>query len=868
MSTPRVKHWLRKCFQRGLSVKHLNVESLETRQLLSSDGLIPGNSAYLALSFVPDGTVVAGHTSSLIAKFDALAARTTWQERVMQAFQVWSADANADVGLVSDSGEPIGTFGARQQDGRFGEIRVAAAPLADNVMAISIPWSAPVAGTWGGDVIINSDATFSSVDQLFAVMTHEAGHVFGLEHSDDLLSPMHIHGDTPIVTPTSADLALLQERFGNRVADVNESLNDNDSVGQATRLRDVSTTTGDNGSAPTIAFGDVGRGDQDYFLVEAPSSYEGPMTVSLRTSGFSALRGTLTIMDENENVLGEVLTSNVALGTNAQVTIDKAKGDDTFYVRVAGQDDTVHSAGSYSLIVTFDGRLQTPQAEIESMSSRKYRFVEAQRMRDYFEHDKDPLEVDDLHANDEFAAALEVKSLPGFVKGSRYDIHGTVSDATDIDFYTFKSSDDGGSMQITAVSRELSSGLIPDLQVFDANLNRVAATTQINGGGEITIQVNSVTPGDTYYLRVAAAQPGAAFDTGTYDISIGFAAEPVVLPVMASGQLDASARHANHKLYVAQPELFHFILDVESVGAAGTDAIYMSIDGTDQHVLVAPGSSRSASGILLQPGEYDVSMHWATSAGGPAANAALRYALRGDNVSSPFGVIPVDPLTDPQYACGEIDPRFCYPDGTVTDEGIYLVGSGTNSTGDPITLDPLDLWQDWWLQQKQTPPPTNTPPQASADAYRVSQDSTLNIDTQSGVLANDVDLDRQQLTAILLSSPASGSLEFNINGSFVYTPNVGFAGTDQFQYVADDGTDTSDAVTVTIEVTPVVPQIAGDANGDGIFDSSDLIQVFAFGQYEDTLLGNSNWSSGDWNGDLEFDTADLVLAFQTGSYRS
>jgi hypothetical protein len=60
--------------------------------------------------------------------------------------------------------------------------------------------------------------------------------------------------------------------------------------------------------------------------------------------------------------------------------------------------------------------------------------------------------------------------------------------------------------------------------------------------------------------------------------------------------------------------------------------------------------------------------------------------------------------------------------------------------------------------------------------------------------------------------------------------------------------------------------IAGDANRDGVFNSSDLIVVFQAGEYEDGIEGNSTWTEGDWNGDGDFDTADLILAFQQGKY--
>jgi hypothetical protein len=68
--------------------------------------------------------------------------------------------------------------------------------------------------------------------------------------------------------------------------------------------------------------------------------------------------------------------------------------------------------------------------------------------------------------------------------------------------------------------------------------------------------------------------------------------------------------------------------------------------------------------------------------------------------------------------------------------------------------------------------------------------------------------------------------------------------------------------------TGSTPRVPGDSNGDGRFDSSDLVQVFQRGQYEDNVLGNSTWEDGDWNGDGDFTTSDLVFAFTAGTYQS
>ena len=58
----------------------------------------------------------------------------------------------------------------------------------------------------------------------------------------------------------------------------------------------------------------------------------------------------------------------------------------------------------------------------------------------------------------------------------------------------------------------------------------------------------------------------------------------------------------------------------------------------------------------------------------------------------------------------------------------------------------------------------------------------------------------------------------------------------------------------------------GDANGDGLFDSLDLVLVFQAGKYEDAVPNNATWAEGDWNGDGDFNSGDLIVAFQAGTY--
>jgi N-acetylneuraminic acid mutarotase len=95
--------------------------------------------------------------------------------------------------------------------------------------------------------------------------------------------------------------------------------------------------------------------------------------------------------------------------------------------------------------------------------------------------------------------------------------------------------------------------------------------------------------------------------------------------------------------------------------------------------------------------------------------------------------------------------------------------------------------------------PANTAPVASDDAFETAEDQTLNV-LAPGVLANDSDPDGNSLTALLVTPTASGSLALNRDGSFIYTPDPGFAGLDAFTYQASDGLAASNVATVTITV--------------------------------------------------------------------
>ncbi|MBD2502393.1 DUF4347 domain-containing protein [Anabaena azotica] len=73
-------------------------------------------------------------------------------------------------------------------------------------------------------------------------------------------------------------------------------------------------------------------------------------------------------------------------------------------------------------------------------------------------------------------------------------------------------------------------------------------------------------------------------------------------------------------------------------------------------------------------------------------------------------------------------------------------------------------------------------------------------DLLPGVLTNDTDAEKTALKATLVSGTKNGSLLFNADGSFSYTPNAGFKGIDSFTYRTNDGIVDSHIATVTLKV--------------------------------------------------------------------
>ncbi|MDT5061539.1 MAG: hypothetical protein QOH63_1998 [Acidobacteriota bacterium] len=110
----------------------------------------------------------------------------------------------------------------------------------------------------------------------------------------------------------------------------------------------------------------------------------------------------------------------------------------------------------------------------------------------------------------------------------------------------------------------------------------------------------------------------------------------------------------------------------------------------------------------------------------------------------------------------------------------------------------------------------------AAAPVAVSFSTAVPVTAQSAIQLQGSDADGTALTFATTTSPSHGALS-NLNtstGALVYTPTVGYTGSDSFQYTVTSGGDTTAAATVTLTVTAAKTRII-----DSLLDPSGAPRV-------------------------------------------
>jgi VCBS repeat-containing protein len=334
---------------------------------------------------------------------------------------------------------------------------------------------------------------------------------------------------------------------------------------------------------------------------------------------------------------------------------------------------------------------------------------------------------------------------------------------------------------VSVLSNDIGSGLA------------VASYTQPSHG---TVTVN---PDGTYVYTSQTGFSGIdVFSYTAQDISLQQATASVTITVTPVSNPDTGTTQANQTLngisVLANDSGSNLI--VTSYTQPSSGSVIMQNDGSYSYSPASNFSGVDSFNYTAQDSIGQLTTNTVTITVTPVANndsgiTSANTAFNGTSVLANDYGTALTVVSNTQGANGSV---------VMASDGTYVytpvVGfSGTDSF--TYTL------QDGAGQSSVATVFINVVPVAVADTATTPANTPLN---GTSLLADDIGLG---LVIASYTQPAAGSVVVNADGTYVYTPQVGFSGYDSFTYILQDSSGQTAAGIVTIQVTPVV----NDDNG-------------------------------------------------------
>jgi hypothetical protein len=648
-------------------------ECLETRDLPSVWGVPWPDAEHLTLSFAPDGTQTAVGPSTLFSTLNAIAPTATWETEILRAFQTWAVNANINIGVVSDGGEAFGTPGAVQGDSRFGDIRIGAAPTNSTEVANAGPFTW-VGSTLGGDVLLNNADTFaignvSSAYDLFSVLLHEAGHSLGLGHSDEPGSAMN--EDYAFHSGLSAgDIANIQNLYGVPTQDTSSATSSLSGTLSGAGLR--YTASGDIAS----------RSDVDSYKFTALPTFNA-VTIRLQAKGLSLFVPSVTVYNSAGQVVAAAATQD-PLNNDLTLKFNTPLLGGTYTVKVTGATQNVFGMGAYRLTVdtTLLGATLPALAPIVA-----------------------PI-VDTL-LNTTIATATTL-TAPLTKTDQQFDAtyRGTIQSGNETHYYKIHTPEMPTANQTNLnviVSALDVDPLDPRIHLFDSAGNPVAFQVLSNQLGLISVQLQNVTQGQTYYIEVSARNPGGANDTGNFLLGADFNQDTALSPNWVAGDYLAPSSSDTGTLSVTEGGLYQFFLAASQTTGTGGSVTMTVLDenGNAVETLTATAGQPLVTGVqYLAVGTYTVLYTYSSG------TADLRYDMLMLQLSDgvgPYATTTTSPTSPP---AGSPPPP---PAGTTSPPPVSPPPT-TGTSPPPTSTSP--------------PPAGSAPPPSPSTGYTYSGSST------------------------------------------------------------------------------------------------------------------------------------------------
>ncbi|WP_306224535.1 Ig-like domain-containing protein [Bosea beijingensis] len=223
---------------------------------------------------------------------------------------------------------------------------------------------------------------------------------------------------------------------------------------------------------------------------------------------------------------------------------------------------------------------------------------------------------------------------------------------------------------------------------------------------------------------------------------------------------------------------------VNPVNDAPVNGLPSSFTGTEDTPLALTGISV----VDVDAGSAPITVTLSVDAGSLTAGSAGGVTVAGSGTGA---IVLTGTLADINaYLAGPGAPIYQPPANSNAAVTLTMLTNdgGNSGTGGPLSdIDTATII----LAAVNDPPVVSAPPASGAEDTPIT----------GAVIATDPDGD--DLSFSLTSPPANGTVSLAADGSYVYTPNPNFFGTDSFTITVDDGNGGIVAVPVNVSVTPV-----------------------------------------------------------------
>jgi len=334
--------------------------------------------------------------------------------------------------------------------------------------------------------------------------------------------------------------------------------------------------------------------------------------------------------------------------------------------------------------------------------------------------------------------------------------------------WTPNESQGGTTPSVTVTVTDDGTGALTDSETFTITVNDINSAPVLGAIGD-----QSVDEGSTLTFTATATDPDDPSDTLTYRLD----AASLALGMTINASTGAFSWTPNESQGGTTPSVTVTVMDDGTSTFTDTETFTVTVNDINEAPEITSDGGASTASVFINENQTAVTTVTATDVDDGATQA---YSLSGGADRSAFtidassGVLSFVSAPDHESKAS-YEVEVSVTDGALTDRQLLTV-----------LIDDVDEI-----------------PAARDDTLSAREDTVLNINVASELLANDADPEGSELRLVDVTNPSHGVLTAAIDGTYEYRPDADFNGTDTFSYVVEDTGGQQVTANVVIEVEPV-----------------------------------------------------------------